>query len=73
MKWNKVNEFSTLEVGDIISFVVDINQQPQNGSKYRVLDKSKRGIVLTNENLKEIEPWILTFNVFNEFTFFINS
>ncbi len=70
MNWVEITDFSQIAVGDIISLVIDINGKPEEGFKYKVLQLNQSVIVLNLNKQDGLNPWALSFNTFNELSFF---
>jgi hypothetical protein len=53
--------------------VIELNGKAENTTKYKVLKRTQSYIVLKQENLLEIEPWILALNLFIDLSFYIRK
>jgi|688.fasta_scaffold421499_1 hypothetical protein len=70
MNWIEISDFSQITAGDIISLVIDMNGKPEDGFKYKVLQLNHSVIVLNQDKQDGLNPWALSFNTFNELSFF---
>lgn len=70
MNWIEITDFTQITAGDIISLVIDINDKPEDGFKYKVLQLNHSVIVLNQDKQDGLNPWALAFNTFNVLSFF---